>query len=534
VTIPWLTTRDMPPKFVTRSLPFGHAAVTRWAQPAHDLKKSCTINANDMPRATKNASPKPGSFTDDDAKTNGAQRPSSRAPFDEEDRRCGAKDSAEDHVRLYLRQTHHGLLSREQETEICKRVETAEEHMRAHLYRFGCTAQACLQLVRKLLSGEERFEHVVSSRRIAQRSRYLGALPRLTVRLEEAIAACDRAWRQALDQRGNQDSVVAPPEFEAAFRKLLKLYPKFHFKMSVVEPWVKLADEASRLVAHGTNRKLPVDARLTAMLREQQARLWTGAREFQAEYHELKKWQKKAMEARSEMIEANLRLVVSIAREYQHRGQPFLDLIQEGNIGLMRAVEKFEYRRGCKFATCATWWIRQAIGRSIANQARTIRIPTHMIDILARLIRVQRQLTQNFGREPTAEDLAAEVHLPIERVRALLKMAEEPISIHAPVGDDGSSRVGDFIEDQGAADPSRQAAVAMLKEKISAVLQTLSGREREILEQRYGLVDGRERTLEEIGQHLNVTRERVRQIEAKALRKMRHPERRRQLQGLDA
>jgi RNA polymerase primary sigma factor len=197
----------------------------------------------------------------------------------------------------------------------------------------------------------------------------------------------------------------------------------------------------------------------------------------------------------------------------------------------MKAVDRFEYRRGYKFATCATWWIRQAIGRSIANQARTIRIPTHMIDILTRLIRVQRQLTQETGREPSAEDLAAEIQLPLERVRALLRMAEEPVSIHAPVGEDGDARFGDFIEDQAAEDPRKHAAISMLKEKIDAVLHTLTAREREILEQRFGLVDGRERTLDEIGRHFKVTRERVRQIEAKALRKMRHPERRRQLHG---
>jgi RNA polymerase primary sigma factor len=238
------------------------------------------------------------------------------------------------------------------------------------------------------------------------------------------------------------------------------------------------------------------------------------------------------MEARTEMVESNLRLVVSIAREYQNRGQPFLDLIQEGNIGLMRAVEKFEYRRGYKFATCAAWWIRQAISRSIANQARTIRIPTHMIDVLAKLIRVQRQMTQENGREPAPEDLAAELHLPLQRVRALLKMAEEPVSIHTPVGEEGDSRLGDFIEDHNVEDPSKQAAVGMLREKVNAVLHTLTERERQILEQRFGLIDGRERTLEEIGRRMKVTRERVRQIEAKALRKMRHPERKRQLQGL--
>jgi RNA polymerase primary sigma factor len=271
-----------------------------------------------------------------------------------------------------------------------------------------------------------------------------------------------------------------------------------------------------------------------ADLGEHEARLWLDREAFPAAYQELKKWQRKALEARTELVEANLRLVVSIAKEYQNRGQPFLDLIQEGNIGLMKAVDRFEYRRGFKFATCASWWIRQAIGRSIANQSRTIRIPTHMIDVLARLIRVQRQMMQESGRDPTAEELAAEIQLPLKRVRALLKMAEEPVSIHAPVGEDGESQFGDFIEDQAAEDPRKQAAVAMLKEKVHAVLRTLTARERDILEQRFGLIDGRERTLDEIGRDFKVTRERVRQIEAKALRKMRHPERRRQLQGLGA
>jgi RNA polymerase primary sigma factor len=459
-------------------------------------------------------------------------RPPTAARRDEDEARPAAADSSEDHLRVYLRQTRHGILTREQETEICRRVEAAENQMREQMYLLGPIARAHLQLAHKLMAGEERAEHILSSGKISQRDKYLAALPRLAQRLEDAILHCDKTWRQALAHRGHAAAEHFAQAFATGRRKLLAIYPKLAFKMSIVEQWVKLADETHRLITHGLSRQPASDARLEAMLLDQQARLWLSPEEFLVRHQELKKWQRKAVDARTEMVEANLRLVVAIAREYQHRGQPFLDLIQEGNIGLMRAVEKFEYRRGCKFATCATWWIRQAIGRSIANQARTIRIPTHMIDVLSRLIRVQRQLTQDFGREPTAEDLAAELHLPIERVRALLKMAEEPVSIHAPAGEDGNSFVGDFIEDQGAADPSKQTAVAMLKEKISAVLETLSEREREILQQRYGLVDGRERTLEEIGQHLKVTRERVRQIEAKALRKMRHPERKRQLQGL--
>lgn len=444
---------------------------------------------------------------------------------DDESRSASSQGGTEDHLRLYLRQTPHRLLSREQEADICRRVEAAEEQIRRHLDRFGCTAHAHLELVRRLLAGEERLEYAVAATKLERRERYREVLTKLAVRFEKTLALCDQHYRDYLAHRGDPEA----PQFAHAFlqsrEKLSALYPKFFFKMSVFEPWAKIAEEAGRTMASH-----PTDAEV----RELQATTWLNPDELTVELQEIKRWQRKALEARTEMVECNLRLVVAIAREYQNRGQPFLDLIQEGNIGLMRAVERFEYRRGYKFATCATWWIRQAISRSIANQARTIRIPTHMIDLLAKLIRVQRQMTQDTGREPTAEDLSGELHLPLKRVRALLKMAEEPISIHTPVGDEGGSRIGDFIEDHSAEDPSKQAAVGMLREKVNAVLHTLTEREREILEQRFGLIDGRERTLEEIGRHFKVTRERVRQIEAKALRKMRHPERRRQLQGLSA
>ena len=442
-------------------------------------------------------------------------------------------DSLDDPVRMYLKQMGQvPLLTREQEVEISKRIEKAESWVQKSLYAFGVTHEAFLALANKLLEGTERFDKVIVDKKIESRERYLKALPRLCHRLLEQTRVMHglQVRRMSFVEKGKNVPAPLTASLRKAAAALSRTYNRFYFKHKVTEEFVTTVIDGYAERFRSLQRR-PKTASAKASVKAHADQTWLLATEFEENYERLKLWSHEGLKAKTEMVEANLRLVISIAKKYTNRGLSFLDLIQEGNMGLMKAVEKFEYRRGYKFSTYATWWIRQAITRSIADQARTIRIPVHMIETINKLMRVQKQLVQEYGREPSSDEVAEEIHLPAERVRAVLRMAQQPISLQAPVGESDDTSFGDFIEDKAADNPMEMTGFSLLRDKIKDVLGTLTDRERQVLEQRFGLVDGYSRTLEEVGRQFHVTRERIRQIEAKALRKMRHPTRIRKLEG---